>query len=128
MGRPFPVLAPITSTVLFWIPFKEIFHLVRYPNWQSAITGTGRDSCCTISSHWAPYQNWAQCAWSHFRYGALPVPVQGSASSGTVIHWVPYRNWTLCAVGTPIGGFVGLWVCGFVGLWVCGFVVSVRTF
>jgi hypothetical protein len=35
--------------------------------------------------HWAPYQSWALWAWSHFRYGALPVPVWGSASSGTVI-------------------------------------------
>jgi hypothetical protein len=193
-----PVLAPITSTVLFLIPFKEIFHLVRYPNWQSAITGTGRDSSRTISGteqchfryghslgpvpklgsmrvvpfpvwgtaisgtviHWAPYQKWALCTWSHFQYVALPVPVrsftgprtktglytgcpisgtglcqfryghslgpipklgsicvvpfpvQDSASSGTVILWVPYRNWTLCPVGTPAGGFVGLWVCG----------------
>ena len=110
--------------------------------------------------HWAPYQNLALCAWSHFRCGALqfpvrsftgprtktglytgcpisstglcqfryghslgpvpklgsirvvPFPVWDSASSGTVINWVPYRNWTLCTVGTPIGGFVGLWVCG----------------
>jgi hypothetical protein len=26
--------------------------------------------------HWAPYRNWAPCAWCHFRYGALPVPVR----------------------------------------------------
>ena len=69
---PFPVLAPISSTVLFWIPLPEIFHLVRYPNAQFASTGTGRDSF-------------------------VPFPVLGSASSGTVIHWAPYRNWTLCA-------------------------------
>ena len=144
MAVPFPVLAPITRTVLFWIPLKEILYLVRYPNRQSAITGTARDSFRTISGtglchfrhghslgpvpklgsmrvvpfpvwcssssgtviHWAPYQNWALCTWSHFRYGALPVlgvthfvpfPVRCNAISGTVIHWAPYRNWTLCA-------------------------------
>ena len=148
MGPQFPVLAPITSTVLFWIPFKEIFHLVRYPNSQSVITGTGRDSFCTISGT-------LQC---HFRYGnslgpvpklgsmrVVPFPVRGSASSGTVIHWAPYRNWALYAwslfrYGTlpvPVWSFSGSrtetglyarWVRPPVGLWVCGFVVSVRTF
>jgi hypothetical protein len=124
MGRPFPVLAPITSTVLFCIPFKEIFHLVRYPNWQSAITGTGRDSFCTIFGtelcHFryghslGPVPKLGSMRGSHFRYRALPVPVRsftgprtatvcvvpflvrGSASSGTVIHWAPYQNWALC--------------------------------
>ena len=45
MTFPFPVMAPISSNilVLVWIPFPEIFHLVRSPNWQSAITGTGCD-------------------------------------------------------------------------------------
>jgi hypothetical protein len=85
LAFPFPVLAPISSTVLFWIPLPEIFHLVRYPNAQFASTGTGRDSFVpfpvlgSASSgtviHWAPYRNWTLCARSHFRYGALPVPV-----------------------------------------------------
>ena len=130
MALPFPVMAPITGTVLFWIPLKEIFHLVRYPNRQSAITGTGRDSFCTISGtglclfryghslgpipklgsmrmvpfpvrgsacsgtviHWAPYRNWAPCAWSHFRYGALPVPVRtftvSRTETGLYVRWV----------------------------------------
>ena len=82
MAFPFPVMAPISSTVLFWIPLLEIFHLVQSPNWQSsAITGTGRDSFCTISG-------------------------TGHAISSTVIHWAPYQNWTLCTVGMPVGGFV----------------------
>ena len=55
MGRPFPVLAPITSTVLFWIPFKEIFHLVRYPTWQFANTGTGRDMPFPVRSFIGPH-------------------------------------------------------------------------
>jgi hypothetical protein len=83
------ILAPITSTVLLWIPFKEIFHLVRYPNWQSAITvtGTGRDSFRTIVSgtelcHFryghslGPIPKLGSMHGSHFRYGALPVPVR----------------------------------------------------
>ena len=49
MTFPFPVMAPISSNILVWIPFPEIFHLVRSPNWQSAITGTGCDSFHTIS-------------------------------------------------------------------------------
>ena len=80
------ILAPITSTVLLWIPFKEIFHLVRYPNWQSAITGTGRDSFCTIFGtelcHFryghslGPVPKLGSMRGSHFRYRALPVPVR----------------------------------------------------
>ena len=54
MAFPFPVMAPISSTVLFFIPLLEIFHLVRSPNWQSAITGTvGRDSFRTHFRYWA---------------------------------------------------------------------------
>jgi hypothetical protein len=181
MGPQFPVLAPITSTVLFWIPFKEKFHLVRYPNWQSAITGTGRDSFRTISGtelcqfwyghslgpvlklgsmrvvlfpvrgsassgrviHWAPYQNWALCAWSHFRYGALPVPVRSftgpRTETGLYVHG-PFFGTGLCQfryghspgpvpkLDSMRGGYACRWVCGFVGLWVCGFVVNVCTF
>jgi hypothetical protein len=79
--------------------------------------------------HWAPYQN----AWSHFRYGALPVPVRSFTGpctetglyargpiSGTGLCQFRYGHslgpvpklGSMCAVGTPIGGFVGLWVCG----------------
>ena len=102
MAFPFPVMAPISSTVLLRIPLLEMFHLVRYPNWQSAITGTGRDSFVpfpvlgvpfpvlgyAISGtviHWAPYRNWTLCAWSHFRYRALPVPVWSFFGSRTRI-------------------------------------------
>ena len=54
MTFPFPVMAPISSNILVWIPFPEIFHLVRSPNWQSAITGTvGRDSFRTHFRYWA---------------------------------------------------------------------------
>ena len=86
---------PISSTVLFWIPLPEIFHLVRYPNAQFASTGTGRDSCRPISG----------IGLCQLRYGhsigpvpeldsirAVPFPVRGSASSGTVIFRVPYQN------------------------------------
>jgi hypothetical protein len=101
MAFPFPVMAPISSTVLLRIPLLEIFHLVRYPHWQSAIvTGTGRDLFVpfpvlgvpfpvlgyAISGtviHWAPYRNWTLCAWSHFRYQALPVPVCSFLGSHT---------------------------------------------
>jgi hypothetical protein len=48
MALPSPELAPITGTVLFWIPLKDIFYLVWYPNAQSAFTGTGHDSFRTI--------------------------------------------------------------------------------
>jgi hypothetical protein len=120
---PFP-LAPISSTVLFWIPLLEIFHLVRSPNWQSAITGTGRDSFCTISGTGlfqfqyglsrtrtglyarGPISGAGLC---HFRYShsgpvpepeldskrVVPFPVLGYTIYGSVIHWAPYRNWTL---------------------------------
>ncbi len=99
MAFPCPVLAPISSTVLFWIPLLEIFHLVRYLNRQSAVTGTGRDSFRTISG----------TGLFQFRYGrcwgpvpeldcmrVVPFPELGYAISGMVIGRVPYRNWTLC--------------------------------
>jgi hypothetical protein len=111
-----------------------------YPNWQSVITGTGRDSFVpfpvlgvpfpvlgyAISGtviHWAPYWNWTLCAWSHFWYRAMPVPVwsfvgsrtrtgiyvcvvpfpvPGYAISGTVVFRVPYG--TGIYVGGPISG------------------------
>jgi hypothetical protein len=105
MAFPFPVLAPISSTVLFWIPLLEIFHLVRYPNRQSAITGTGRDSFCTISG----------TGLFQFRYGhcwgpvpeldsmrVVPLPVLGYAISGTVI--VRVRTRTGLYVRGPISG------------------------
>ena len=130
MAFPFPVMAPISSTVLLRIPLLEIFHLVRYPNWQSAITGTGRDSFVpfpvlgvpfpvlgyAISGtviHWALYWNWTLCAWS------------GSASSSTVIFRVPYWKWTLCvwshlwyrALPVLVRSFLGS--CTGTGLYAC---------
>ena len=68
MAFPFPVMTPISSTVLFQIPLLEVFHLVRYPNWQSAITGTARDS-------FVP-----------FPVLGVPFLVLGYAISGMVIH------------------------------------------
>ncbi len=96
--------------------------------WQTAITGTGSDSIVpflvlgSASSGtvicWSPYQNWtlwlcpiSDTGLCQFRYGhslgpipeldsmrIVPIPVLGSASSGTVIRWTPYQNWTLCAL------------------------------
>jgi len=143
MAVPFPVLAPITSTVLFWIPPKEIFHLVRYPNRQSAITGLGVTHFVpfpvlgyAISGtviHWAPYRNWALCVWSHFRYGALPVPVRSFTGprtknglyacgpiSGTGALTVPGRSFTGSRTET---GFYARWVRLLVG---CGPMATAR--
>ena len=99
LSFPFPVLAPISSTVLFWIPLPEIFHLVRYPNAQFASTGTGRDSCRPISG----------IGLCQFRYGhsigpvpeldSMPVPVRSFTG--------PRTGTEICAVGKPVGGFVG---------------------
>ena len=64
-----------------------------------------------------PYQNWALCAWYHFRYWAMPFPALsftgprtgtglyacglisgiGLFCSGTVVVRVLYQNWILCA-------------------------------
>ncbi len=137
LAFPFPVLAPISSTVLFWIPLPEIFHLVRYPNTQFASTGTGRDS-------FVPFPVLGSASSGtviHYSLGpvpeldsmrTVPFPVRGSASSGTVIHWAPYRNWTLCAryhfrygaLPVPIWSFLwsrtklcAQWVCLLVCLW-----------
>jgi hypothetical protein len=100
MALPFPVMAPISSTVLLGGPLLENFHLVQSPNWQSVITGTGSDSFRTISS----------AGLCHFRYGrslgpvlelgsmcVVPFQVLGSSISATVVVGVPYLNWTLCA-------------------------------
>ncbi len=67
---PFPVLSyAISGTVIHWAPYRNWAHTpVPFPVRGSASSGT--------VIHWAPYRNWALCAWSHFRYGALPVPVQ----------------------------------------------------
>ena len=125
MAFPFPVMAPISSTVLLRIPLLEIFHLVRYPNWQSAITGTGRDSFVpflvlgipfpvlgyAISGtviHWAPYRNWTLCTWSHFQYRALPVPVRSILGSRTRTEL--YARWVWPLMGWWVGGLVGLWL------------------
>jgi hypothetical protein len=83
MAFPFPVMAPISSIVLLQIPLLEIFHLVRYPNWQSAITGTGRDS-------FVP-----------FPVLGVPFPVLGYAISGTVIHWA--RTQRQCSISVSGG-------------------------
>ena len=100
MALPFPVMAPVSSTVLLGGPLLENFHLVQSPNWQSVITGTGRDSFRTISS----------AGLCHFWYGrslgpvpelgsmcVVPFQVLGSSISATVVVGVPYQNWTLWA-------------------------------
>ena len=141
MAVPFPVLAPIYQYCPFLDPTSGNFPFgTRYPNRQSAITGTGRDSFRTISG----------TGLCRFRQGdslgpvpklgsmcVVPFPVRGSASSGTVIHWAPYRNWTLCtwshfqygALPVPVRSFTGSrtetglyaqWVRPFVGLWFNG--------
>ena len=137
MAFPFSVMAPISSTDLFWIPLLEIFHLVRSPNWQSAITGTGRDSFHTISS----------TGLCHFRCGQslgpipeldsmrmVSFPVQGSSRSSTVVVRVQYLNWTLCvwshfwyrALPVQVGSFLGFrpelnnMHGGYAHWWVCG--------
>ena len=92
----------------------------KCPNAQFASTGTERDSFVpfpvlgSASSgtviQLAPYQNWTLCARSHFRYGALPVPVRSFTG--------PRTGTELCAVGKPVGGFVGSARVG-VGLLTC---------
>ena len=62
MAFPFPVLAPITSTVLFWIPLQEISQLVHG-------TQTGNLPLLVLGV-------------THF----VPFPVLGYAISGTVLH------------------------------------------
>ena len=84
MAFPFPVLAPITSTVLFWIPLQEIFHLVQYPNWQSAI------------------RYWVVLISYHFRYWAMPFPVRSFTGSRTKTGL--YARW--------VRPLVGLWFDG----------------
>jgi len=98
---PFPVMAPISSNVLFWIPLPEIFHLVRSPNWQSVIIlvlGVTHFVPFQVLGYaisgtvfpLAPYRKWTLCAMR-----VVSFPVSGSAISG-IIHWAPYRKWTLC--------------------------------
>ena len=128
MAFPFPVMAPISSTVLLWIPLLEIFHLVRYPNWQSAITGTGRDSFVPFPVLGVPFwvlgvPFWTLCAWSflgsrtgtgiyvcgpisgtglcQFQYGHFLGPVLELASMCVVPFPVP---------GSASSGMVIFWV------------------
>jgi len=125
-------------TVLFWIPLQEISqlvhgtqtgnlpllvlgvtHFVPFPVLGYAVSGT--------VIHWAPYRNWALCVWSHFRYGALPVPVLSftgpHTETGLYVRG-PISGTGLCqfryghSLGpVPIldsmcGGYARLWVCG----------------
>ena len=83
LAFPFPVLAPISSTVLFWIPLPKKFPFGTVPK-------------RAICQYWS-ISGIGLC---QFRYGhslgpvpeldsmrAVPFPVRGSASSGTVIHF-----------------------------------------
>ena len=126
MAFPFPVMAPIFILSFFGFHFwkfsiwygpqtgnlpllvLDMTHFVPFPELGCAIFGT--------VLHWAPYWKWTLCAWSHFRYQALPAPVLSLLGSRTRtglyvrgpisgtglcyfryrIHWAPYLNWTLC--------------------------------
>jgi hypothetical protein len=98
MAFPFPVMAPIFSTVLFGSHF-----------WKFSIWYVPKLAIC---HYW--YCAWLIC--THFWYWAMPFlvrtftgprtgtrlyirvipfPVPGSASSGMVVFRVPYQNWTL---------------------------------
>ena len=83
MAFPFPVLAPTTSTVLFWIPLQEIFHLVRYPNRQSAIM-------------WRCYMKllcWWSWAWQLKRHLTMRgQPNLAAIGSGT-FEWIRQSTW-----------------------------------
>jgi hypothetical protein len=48
------------------VPGLDSMRMVPFPVPGSASSGT--------VIHWAPYWNWTLCAWSHFRYRALPRP------------------------------------------------------
>jgi hypothetical protein len=95
-----------------------------YPNWQSAITGTGRDSFVpfpvlgvpfpvlgyAISGtviHWAPYRNWTLCAWSHFRYRAMPFPVRSFLGSVWNWHLCGWSHFWYRALPVPVWSFLG---------------------
>jgi hypothetical protein len=96
MAFPFPVMAPISSTVLLWIPLLEIFHLVRYvPKLAICHYWYWAWLICTISSTGRPISGTGLC---HFRHGhslgpvpeldsmrVVPFPVPGYAISGTVV-------------------------------------------
>ena len=126
MAFPFPVMAPISSTVLLRIPLLlETFHLVRSTNWQSAITGTGCDSFVSFPVQGVPFpvlvyapfpaRSFTGPAPELDSMRVVPFPVPGSASSGTVIYRVPYWNWHLCVVpftvpGSASSGMVIFWV------------------
>ena len=116
---PFPVrsfIGPHTKTGLYArVPFP-----VR-----------GSASSSTVI-HWSPYRNWALCAWSHFRYGALPVPVRSFTGprtetglytrgpiSGTGLcqYWYGHSLGSVPILDSMRGGYTRWWVCGFVGLW-----------
>jgi hypothetical protein len=122
MAFPFPVMAPIFILSFFGFHFWKfsiwygpqtgnlpllvlgMTHFVPFPELGYAIFGT--------VIHWAPYWKWTLCAWSHFRYRALPAPVLSLlgtrtrtghyvcgpiSSSGLCyfrygIHWAPYLN------------------------------------
>jgi hypothetical protein len=69
---PFLVLGSASSgTVIHYslgpVPELDSMRAVPFPVRGSASSGT--------VIHWAPYRNWTLCAWYHFRYGALPVPI-----------------------------------------------------
>ena len=57
------------------VPKLGSMRMVPFPGRGSASSGR--------VIHWAPYRNWAPCVWSHFRYGALPVPVRSFTWGGT---------------------------------------------
>jgi hypothetical protein len=106
------------------VPKMGSMHVVPFPVRGSASSGT--------VIHWAPYQNWALYGLSHFRYGALPVPVRSFTGPHTETGLYmrgPFSGTGLCQFRyghslVPVpkldsmpGGYARRWVCGFVGLW-----------
>ena len=69
MAFPFPVMAPISSTVLLQIPLLDSFMCSKYPNAQFTISVTG----CHISSNG-----------THFQYCPFTDPTSGNVPFGTV--------------------------------------------
>ena len=68
----------------------DVTHFVPFPVLGYAISG--------VVIHWASYRNWTLCAWSHFRYRALPVPVRSFVGFQPELNnmRVRYAHWWVC--------------------------------
>ena len=120
--HPFPV---VIHTVLFWIPLlldstseNFPFGMVEYlPKRAICHTGTGvthvvpflvlgSASSGTVIQL-APYRNWTLCAWSHFRYGALPVPVGSFTGPRTGTDSSSRSQFRYRALPVPVRSYLG---------------------